>query len=102
MSRDAQIPLVLWITAAIVAHMAGGGGAATVSRVLQDKANMRAIVNSVRSTFAKNDTFEVLTDATPTPPDQKVEAPKEDPKLDAKSDDKDPDDAEQDKTDPKK
>lgn len=79
MSRDAQIPILLWITAAIVVHMAGGEGAATVSRVYQDRANLRAIVHNVRSTFSKqgNDTIEVLAITEPTPPEEQVEPPKD-------------------------
>lgn len=72
MSRDAaHIPLALWVCAAIVAHMAGGGGAVEVAQVIEDRAQLRRMVHAVREGLRPADTtFEVLTDgmaATPPP-----------------------------------
>jgi hypothetical protein len=84
MSRDVHIPLALWISAAIVIHLAGGESAMEAARVEHDRANIRALVASVREGLHPSDTtFEVLTDDQPaTPPEQKVDTPKEDPKDD--------------------
>ncbi|WP_441287123.1 hypothetical protein ACSRUE_33340 [Sorangium sp. KYC3313] len=70
MSRDAHIPLALWICAAIVAHMAGGGGAVEVAQVIEDRAQLRQMIHAVRDGLRPGDTtFEILTDgATLTPP----------------------------------
>ncbi|WP_437839661.1 hypothetical protein [Sorangium sp. So ce1153] len=70
MSREAHIPLALWICAAIVAHMAGGGGAVEVAQVIEDRAQLRQMVHAVREGLRPGDmTFEVLTDGVaPTPP----------------------------------
>jgi hypothetical protein len=76
MSRDANIPLVLWITAAMVAHLAGGGGAVQVAQVQQDRADLRAIARGMREQLHPADTtFEILSDSTEPTPDVKVAAP---------------------------
>ena len=63
MSREAQIPLVLWISAAIVAHWMGGNGAIQVARVYEDRAQIRSFVDGIRSGLRPPDTtFEILTD----------------------------------------
>ncbi|MGK4005650.1 hypothetical protein WMF31_23690 [Sorangium sp. So ce1036] len=81
MSRDAHIPLALWICAAIVAHMAGGGGAVEVAQVIEDRAQLRRMVDAVREGLRPGDTtFEVLTDdMAPTPPPVPVEPPERSP-----------------------
>jgi hypothetical protein len=91
MSREAHIPLVLWISAAIVAHMAGGGGAAEVAQVVEDRAELRALARQVREQLHPADTtFEVLTeDALPTPA-QKVASPENAPNDDTATAEGDP------------
>jgi hypothetical protein len=80
MSREAHIPLVLWICAAIVAHYVGGKGANEAATVVQDSAELRALTRSVRAQLHPPDTtFEVLTeDAAPTA-DAKVASPEDAP-----------------------
>jgi len=79
MSRDAHIPLAMWISVAILAHMAGGGGAVQVARSIEDRAEFRRMVHSIRDGLRPADTtFEILTDAEPTPaptppPEKKAE-----------------------------
>ena len=77
MSREAHIPLALWISAAIVAHLAGGSGAVEVAKVYEDRAQFRAFVHGVRDGLRPADTtFEILTaEMVPTPPLQPGEAP---------------------------
>src|SRR3954471_19484300 len=73
MSRDANIPLALWICAAIVAHWVGGGSAVEVAKVAQDRADLRALARGVREQLHPPDTtFEVLADSTEPTTGQKV------------------------------
>jgi TonB C terminal len=79
MSREAHIPLALWICAAIVAHLAGGKSATEVSEAVQDSAELRALTRSVRQQLRPPDTtFEVITELAPTAP-APVATPPEDP-----------------------
>jgi TonB C terminal len=97
MSREAHIPLALWISAAIVAHLAGGGGAAEVAQVVEDRAELRALTRQVREQLRPPDTtFEVLTDVAVPTPAQNVAPPENTPKDDsaaAESEPGEPDEA---------
>ena len=76
MSRDANIPLVLWITAAVVVHLTGGGSAVQVAQVAQDRADLRAIARGMREQLHPADTtIELLNENTAPSPDVKVAAP---------------------------
>jgi hypothetical protein len=81
MSREAHIPLALWIPAALVAHFMGGKGANEAAQVLEDRAQLRGVVQAVREGLRPPDTtFEILlegVEATPSP--QAAAPPKEDP-----------------------
>lgn len=83
MSREAHIPLALWISAAIVAHLAGGGGAVEVAQTMKDRADLVSMVHALRGELRPADTtFEILTDTTPlTPSEQPAEAPDKDAPL---------------------
>jgi hypothetical protein len=99
MSREANIPLVLWITAAMVAHLAGGESAVQVAQVAQDRADLRAIARGVREQLHPADTtFEVLTENTEPTLDAKVAAPDKAPDDPTAKSEVDPDPAEADKT----
>jgi hypothetical protein len=80
MSRDAHIPLVLWISAAILGHLAGGSGAVEMARVFEDRADVRAFVRGVRSELRPGDKiFELMMDGVEaTPSAQPSEAPDKD------------------------
>lgn len=67
MSREAHIPLVLWIPAAILMHWVGGEGAVEVAEVVEERAEVRAMVHAVRDSLRPDTTFEILVDAPPTP-----------------------------------
>src|SRR5689334_18666772 len=76
MSREANIPLVLWITAALVVHLTGGGGAVQVAQVAQDRADLRAIARGMREQLHPADTtIELLNENTEPSPDAKMAAP---------------------------
>lgn len=49
MSREQNVPLLLWISAALLAHIATGGGADRLARVLDDRAKLHAFADSVRA-----------------------------------------------------
>lgn len=96
MSREAHIPLALWICAAIVAHLAGGKSATEVAEVVQDSAELRALTRSVRQQLHPSDTtFEVITELAPTAPMPEATPPEDPP------DDKVDPNAEPDPNDPK-
>ena len=92
MSREAHIPLALWIPAALVAHFLGGRGATEAAQVLDDRAQIRGVVQAVREGLRPPDTsFEILLDgvvATPSP--QAAAPPKEDPADPSATDDDEP------------
>lgn len=100
MSREANIPLVLWITAAMVAHLAGGESAMQVAQVQQDRADLRALARGMREQLHPADTtFEILSDTTEPTPDPMVAAPEKSSDDPAAKSDPDPD-AEPDPTKP--
>ncbi len=78
-TRNAGIPIFLWMCAAVVAHLAGGGGAMEAAQVAQDADELRAAVRAERVGLRPGDaTIELLADGTePTP--QNVEPPPENP-----------------------
>jgi hypothetical protein len=48
MSREQNVPLLLWISTAILAHIATGGGADQVARVLEDRSELQSFARSIR------------------------------------------------------
>jgi TonB family protein len=48
MTREAQIPLFLWIATAVVAHLLWGGGADKAAEVISEKVEIREFAASVR------------------------------------------------------
>ncbi len=96
MSREATIPLVLWISTATLVHAMGGGGAIEAAKTLQDRASVRSMVTDLRMELAPSQgTIEVMTDGvtlTPrtepnpaeNPSAKPVDPPKDPPKPDEK------------------
>jgi hypothetical protein len=73
MSRDATIPLILWISTAVLLHAAGGGGAVELSQSMADKADIRGFMRAVQHQLRPSEqVFEVTflnepgPEATPT------------------------------------
>lgn len=93
MAREVQIPIVLWISAALVFHAVGGGGGLEVAEAAIDKADLRDLVKLERKELRPaDDSFEIM-DIT-SQPDVSVTQPAEAPdKESAPSDDEVPDDA---------
>ena len=104
MSREANIPLVLWITAAMVVHLTGGGSAVQVAQVAQDRADLRAIARGMREQLHPADTtIELLNENTAPSPDAKVAAPEKMPDDPTAKGEPDPEaDAEKTKPEPEK
>ena len=48
-ARESNIPLFLWIATAVLAHLAWGGGATRVSRVIEERLDVKRFAQSVRS-----------------------------------------------------
>ena len=86
LARTASIPLVLWVCAALVAHLFGGGGAMKAAEIVHERDELRAAFRYAREGVHPPDTtFELMTDTSePTP--QPTEPPKDDGKADGKSD----------------
>src|SRR5262245_37538617 len=94
MSREATIPLVLWISTATLVHAMGGGGAIEAAKTLSDRASLRSMVSELRQDLAPGEgTIEVITDGvqlTPrgeqnpaeNPSAKPVDPPKDPPKID--------------------
>jgi hypothetical protein len=49
MLREAQIPILLWLPAAVLFHLAGGSGAAEVARTLSGREDIRRYAEDVRA-----------------------------------------------------
>src|ERR1700690_3767924 len=63
LARTASIPLGLWVCAAVVAHLMGGGSAMKAAEVVHDRDELKAAVRFARQGLHPADTeFQVLTD----------------------------------------
>jgi TonB family protein len=102
MTREAQIPLFLWIATAVVAHLLWGGGAEKAADVISEKVEIREFAASVRRfvrgegravevTLLSEDEPEAKPEPA-APDDDKVEPrPPEEKKESAERDDAPPD-----------
>src|SRR5262249_34626316 len=73
MSREPNIPLLLWISTAILAHIATCGGADQVARIFEERAELRSFAQSVRERLHPPTTIEIGFESDPakvesTPP----------------------------------
>jgi hypothetical protein len=86
LTRTASIPLALWVCAAVVAHLCGGGGAMKAAEIVHERDELRAAFRSAREGVRPADTeFQVVTELSePTP--QEVAPPKDEGKADGNSD----------------
>ena len=102
MSREASIPLVLWISTAAVVHAMGGGGAIEAARTLSDRASVRSMVTDLRMELASGEgTIEVITDGVQLTP-RSEQNPAENPNAKPVDPPKDPPKPDEKKTPPKK
>ena len=87
MARDPNIPLFLWVAAAIVAHLTWGGGADQVAEVFQERADMRRFAASVHEQLRRrfeteialiDDSTSVANERLPEDEPQAVDGPVDD------------------------
>jgi outer membrane biosynthesis protein TonB len=71
MARDPNIPLFLWVAAAIVAHLTWGGGAEQVAEVFEERADVRRFAASVQQQLKRRFSTEIalIDDTSPALPD---------------------------------
>src|ERR1044071_4815327 len=94
MARDPNIPLFLWVAAAIVAHLTWGGGAEQVAEVFEERADVRRFAASVQQQLRRRFSTEIallddsVQELTEQPTEDAPRAP------DAPADDQPADDVE--------
>src|SRR5688572_13073119 len=59
MAREPNIPLFLWVAAAILAHLTWGGGAEQVADVFEERADVRRFAASVQQHFRQRFSVEI-------------------------------------------
>jgi hypothetical protein len=59
MSREQNVPLLLWISTAILAHIATGGGAEQVARILEDRSELVSFARTIRGKLQPSPTIEI-------------------------------------------
>jgi hypothetical protein len=102
MTREAQIPLFLWIATAVVAHALWGGGADRAAQVIEEKIEIREFAASVRR-FVRGDTKTVEIALLDEEAEPKALDPTEPPAPEPKtSEDPDEKSADQDEAAPDK
>ena len=90
MARDPNIPLFLWVAAAIVAHLVWGGGAEQVSEVFEEQADVRRFAASVQQQLRRRFSTEIalLEDTEAEPVQRDAEEADQPPVADAPLDPK--------------
>src|SRR5687767_6877162 len=77
MSREQNVPLLLWISTAILAHIATGGGADQVARIIEDRSELQSFARTIRGKLQPSPIIEIGFESVPVPP--AVEPPPEPP-----------------------
>src|SRR2546423_384028 len=70
MSREQNIPLLLWISTAILAHIASGGGAVHLARVIEDRSELQYFARSIRGRLQPPQAIEVAFESLPVAPEE--------------------------------
>lgn len=89
MPRDSNIPLFLWITTALVAHLAWGGGATRLSKIIEETLDIRRFAQTVQQ-HVRGGTGPVevsLLEEQETPPAPEAESETDAPKSEEAEDD---------------
>jgi hypothetical protein len=74
MSREQNVPLLLWISTAILAHIATGGGAEQIARVIEDRSDLQIFARQIRGRLQPPASIEVAFEAVPSKPEEAPEA----------------------------
>src|SRR5947207_6725768 len=72
-SREQNIPLLLWISTAILAHIATGGGAEQIARVIEDRSELQWFARTIRGRMQPPQSIEVAFEALPQKADEPAE-----------------------------
>jgi hypothetical protein len=72
-SREQNIPLLLWISTAILAHIATGGGAEQIARVIEDRSELQFFARTIRGRMQPPQSIEVAFEALPQTADEPTE-----------------------------
>jgi hypothetical protein len=103
MLRESQIPLVLWISAASLVHMAGGRGAVEAGTFLHDRQMILSFARQVRKQMRPQTTTVELWNDAPLGEEQIEPPPEENPETkvsDNEPDEQDLDDEQEDVVEP--
>jgi hypothetical protein len=68
MSREQNVPLLLWISTAILAHIATGGGADQVARFIEDRSELQSFARGIRGKLQPSPVIEIGFEAVPASP----------------------------------
>src|SRR5262249_36763520 len=79
MSREQNVPLLLWISTAIVVHIVSGGGAEQVARVIEDRSELQYFARSIRGKLQPPQAIEVASESLPAKADEPAEQPPDQP-----------------------
>lgn len=88
MAREPNIPLFLWVAAAIVTHLTWGGGADQVAEVFEERADVRRFAASVQHQVRQRFNTEVALYDEDTLPE--LETPRDEPLADEGKPDDEP------------
>ena len=75
MSREQNVPLLLWISTAILAHIATGGGADQVARILEDRSDLQSFARTIRGKLQPSPNIEIAFEPIAASPN--IEPPPE-------------------------
>ena len=78
MSREQNVPLLLWISTAIVVHIASGGGADQVARVIADRSELQFFARAIRGKLQPPQSIEVAFESLPAKADEPAQPPPDD------------------------
>jgi hypothetical protein len=68
MSREQNVPLLLWISTAILAHIATGGGAEQVARIIEDRSELQSFARIIRGKLQPSPIIEIGFENLPAAP----------------------------------
>src|SRR6476659_1930836 len=75
MSREQNVPLLLWISTAIIVHIASGGGAEQIARVIEDRSELQYFARSIRGRMQPPQSIEVAFENLGPKADEPAEPP---------------------------
>jgi hypothetical protein len=77
MSREQNVPLLLWISTAILAHIATGGGAEQIAKVIEERSDLQVFARSIRGRLQPPANIEVAFENLPPEANEPAQPPEE-------------------------